>query len=219
MIEVLKRSVFAKNDQAAEENRDLLNRHNITACNIMGGAGCGKTTLLESLVPQLKQSRRVGVLEGDLATTKDADRIHALDVPVMQLLTEGGCHLTATLVQQALHRMPLADIDLLLIENVGNPICPANFDLGEQFKIAVLSVTEGDDKPAKYPFLFKVADRVIITKIDLVEATDFDIERAAHDIRVLDDDKTIDYVSRKQPESLADLLAWLLQVDAAPALR
>ncbi|UCF33802.1 MAG: hydrogenase nickel incorporation protein HypB [Phycisphaerales bacterium] len=190
-IAVLKKSILAQNDRAAEQTRQLLNRHNVVAFNIMGGAGCGKTTLLERVIPVLKRDLRVAVLEGDLATTKDATRIDALGVPVVQLLTEGGCHLTATLVNEGLKNLALDELDLLLIENVGNPICPANFDLGEHERIAVLSVTEGDDKPAKYPFLFKIADLVVITKMDLIEVTDFDAEKATTDIHVLDPEKKV----------------------------
>ncbi|UCE59247.1 MAG: hydrogenase nickel incorporation protein HypB [Phycisphaerales bacterium] len=208
-IEVLRRSIFQNNDRAAQENRSLLDERGITAVNIMGGAGCGKTTLLEHLIPQLRSDFAVAVLEGDLATTKDAARIAALDVPVIQLLTEGGCHLTATLVQEALARLPLAEIDLLLIENVGNPICPANFDLGEHLRVAVLSVTEGDDKPAKYPFLFKVADQVVITKVDLIALTDFDRERALRAIHALDKEKGVLTVSKKDASSISQLADWL----------
>ena len=200
-IEVLKRTLFAANDRAAEENRGLLDHHNVTAANIMGGAGCGKTTLLERVIPELRRTLSVAVLEGDLATTKDAARIDALNVPVIQLLTEGGCHLTATLIQQGLRRLSLDQIDLLLIENVGNPICPANFDLGEHHRLAVLSVTEGDDKPAKYPFLFKTADLVVITKTDLLDATDFSLDRASQDIHAMDRGKVVLSVNSKDSAS------------------
>ena len=209
-IDVLKRSLFQKNDHAAECNRALLDEHAIVAVNIMGGAGCGKTALLESIIPQLGAHVCVGVLEGDLATTKDADRIAALNVPVVQLLTEGGCHLTATLVEQGLKRLPLTDLDLVLIENVGNPVCPANFDLGEHFRMAVLSVTEGDDKPAKYPYLFKVANCVVITKMDLLDATDFDLEGAAATIQTLVPDAPIYTTSIKDRASGRTIVDWLL---------
>jgi len=207
-IDVLRKSLFAVNDRAAEENRALLARHGVVALNIMGGAGCGKTTLLEKIIPAVRGELAVGVLEGDLATTKDADRIAALGVPVIQLLTEGGCHLTATLVQEGLRRLPLADLDLLLIENVGNPICPANFDLGEHFRLAVLSVSEGDDKPAKYPYLFKKADAVAITKVDVLAATDFNLDRAMADIRVLGPAKPIFAVSARRNDTGA-LTDWV----------
>lgn len=209
-IEVLRRSLFAKNDRAAEEIRALLNRLSIVAVNIMGGAGCGKTSLLERVIPALRQHVGVAVLEGDIATTKDAARIAALGVPVVQLLTEGGCHLTATLVQQGIARLPLDDVDLLLIENVGNPICPANFDLGEHYRMACLSATEGDDKPAKYPYLFKRGDLVVFTKMDLEAVTNFDPQQAARDIRVLDPEKQILYTSAVRGSSTQALTDWLL---------
>jgi len=215
IIEVLKKSIFAKNDRAAEENRRLLDRHGIRAINIMGGAGCGKTTLLEGMIPQLQQTLSVGVLEGDLATTKDAVRVAALHVPVIQLLTEGGCHLTASLVQQGIQRLPLDEIDLLLIENVGNPICPANFDLGEHFRISVLSVAEGDDKPAKYPYLFKVADAVVITKTDLMTGSDFSADSAVRTIRALDPGKDVFFTNRADRSSMRLLIDWV-ESRAAP---
>lgn len=190
-IQVLRKSLLERNDTAAEENRRLLASHDVVAVNIMGGAGCGKTTLLERLLPQLRPELSVAVLEGDIATTKDAARIAALGVPVIQLLTEGGCHLTATLVEEGLKRLPLAELDLVLIENVGNPICPANFDLGEHGRIAVLSVTEGDDKPAKYPYLFKVADLVVFSKMDLIDSTNFDYDNARAAVRVVNPDAPV----------------------------
>jgi hydrogenase nickel incorporation protein HypB len=208
-IAVLRKSVFENNDRAAQENRRLLDSHNVVAFNIMGGAGCGKTTLLERVIPRLRENVSIAVLEGDLATTKDAERIAALDVPVVQLLTEGGCHLTAALVEQGLRRLPLDSIDVLLVENVGNPICPANFDLGEHFRVAVLSVAEGDDKPAKYPYLFKVADLVVITKMDLIGVTDFQWDRAAGSIRALDPNKTIIAAGLHDASSAATVADWM----------
>ena len=208
-IEVLRRSLVEKNDQAAEENRSLLDRHKIVGINILGGAGCGKTTLLERVIPELQKSLAIAVLEGDLATTKDAARIDALNVPVIQLLTEGGCHLTANLVQPGLARLPLDEVDLLLIENVGNPICPANFELGEHYRIAVLSVSEGDDKPAKYPYLFSRAHLVVITKTDLLGATDFSVEDASAAIQALDQEKMILATSAMDASSLAPVVDWI----------
>jgi hydrogenase nickel incorporation protein HypB len=208
-IEVLRKSIFAKNDQAAEQNRSLLREHDVVAVNIMGGAGCGKTTLLERIIPQLRNTISTAVLEGDLATTKDAARIAELDVPVVQLLTEGGCHLTATLVQQGLGRLPLDTVDLVFIENVGNPICPANFDLGEHYRMAILSVTEGDDKPAKYPYLFSAADLVVLTKMDLLAATDFDCARASADIHALDSQKTIISTAANDESTIRPVAEWL----------
>ena len=209
-IEVLRRSLFAQNERAAEHNRRLLDDHGVIAVNVLGGAGCGKTTLLEGLIPPLRSGYGVAVLEGDVATTKDAARIAALEVPVIQLLTEGGCHLTASLVQEGLRRLPLEEIDLLLIENVGNPICPANFDLGEHLRIAVLSVTEGDDKPAKYPYLFKVADAVVFTKLDLKDATHINAHSATAANRAQAPHNKIFSTSKPDPSSLRPLVGWIV---------
>jgi len=205
-IEVLRRSIVEQNDNAAQENRSLLDENGVVAVNIMGGAGCGKTTLLEQIIPQLPSDLAAAVLEGDVATTKDAARIARLHVPVIQLLTEGGCHLSATLVGEGLKRLPLRDINLLFIENVGNPICPANFDLGEHLRVAVLSVTEGDDKPAKYPYLFKIADLVVVTKFDLLEMTDFDLNRALTAIHALDAEKEVLSMSKHDSTSIRNLV-------------
>lgn len=209
-IEVLRRTLFASNARAAEENRALLDEHRVVAVNIMGGAGCGKTTLLERVIPLLSSTVRVAVLEGDIATTRDAARIAALDVPAIQLLTEGGCHLTAALVQQGIARLPLDELDLLIIENVGNPICPANFDLGEHYRVALLSSTEGDDKPSKYPYLFKRADLVVFTKLDLRPATNFQPECAARDIRLLDAEKMIVETSAVNDATVQPVADWLM---------
>ncbi len=176
------RKILEKNEQAAAQNRARFDELGLTVINVLGGAGCGKTSLLEAVIPVLKPELRVGVLEGDIATTRDSERIAALDVPVVQLLTEGGCHLTAAHVQRALGEMPLPRLDLLLIENVGNPICPANFDLGEHGRIAVLSVAEGDDKPAKYPLLFRSAHLIVLSKFDLLSHVKYDLQRVLSEL-------------------------------------
>jgi len=201
--------VFQKNDQAAAENRARLHEHGIVCVNLLGGAGCGKTALLEAILPRLGETLRAGVLEGDLATTRDADRIAALNVPVVQLLTDGGCHLNATLVQHALDALPLADLDVVIIENVGNPICPTNFDLGEHLRVSMLSVAEGDDKPSKYGLLFGGMDAVVISKCDLLEHTDFNLLRAEEDIRRLNAGAAIFQTSRRDPRSTDAVAEWL----------
>ncbi|MCK6483815.1 MAG: hydrogenase nickel incorporation protein HypB [Phycisphaerae bacterium] len=207
-VDVL-RNVFARNEAAAAENRRLLDQRRIVCINLLGGAGSGKTTLLEAVMPRLRGHMRVAVLEGDLATTRDADRIAALDVPVVQLLTDGGCHLNATLVQHGLARLPLDEIDLVVIENVGNPICPANFDLGEHARIAVLSVAEGSDKPSKYPLLFKEARLVVITKCDLLAMTDFDLDQAMRDIRRINPDALVIPTDARGGRGIEDVAQWL----------
>lgn len=207
-IDVVRKSLLTDNERAAAMNRALLNEAGVLAINVLGGAGCGKTTLLEWIIPRLSGGLSVAVLEGDIATTRDAERIATLGVPVVQLLTEGACHLTATLVYHGLDRLELDGLDLLFIENVGNPICPSNFDLGEHGRLAVLSVTEGDDKPYKYPYLFKTADRVVISKLDLLPHCDFDLERAMAGIHALGPEKPIDKVGRDNTGSIEPLITW-----------
>lgn len=210
VIEIL-RKVLEKNDAAASQNRDLLTSRGILCVNLLGGAGSGKTTLLEALLPLLEGRLRAAVLEGDLATTCDAERIAALGVPVIQLLTDGSCHLTATHVQRGLERLPLGEADLVVIENVGNPICPANFDLGEHVRISILSAAEGDDKPAKYALLFRRADAIAITKCDLIPHVAFDIERAVADLRRINPSARVFLTEIRGGESVEQLADWLVR--------
>lgn len=205
------RKILQKNDRAAEQNRARFKAAAITCINLLGGAGCGKTTVLENLIPLLSDSVKVAVLEGDLATTRDSERIARLGTPVVQLLTEGGCHLTASLVEQGLKRLRLDDVRLLFVENVGNPICPANFDLGEHLRISVLSVTEGDDKPQKYPLLFRGAALTLITKCDLLPHTNFDFASAERDLRRLNPEMTIIRTDARTGLGFDRLKAWILE--------
>jgi hydrogenase nickel incorporation protein HypB len=216
-IEVV-RDVLERNDRAAEENRKRFDDSGVTCINLLGGAGSGKTTLLEAVLPRLKGGFRAAVLVGDLATTRDAERIAALDVPAVQILTNGGCHLNATLVQRGLTLVGLDDLDVLIVENVGNPICPANFDLGEHLRVSVLSVAEGDDKPAKYPLLFKNAGLVALTKYDLLEYTNFDVAAAERDIARVNPNAEVVHTSARSGQGvrrLAELLRQTFARDAA----
>jgi hydrogenase nickel incorporation protein HypB len=216
------RKVLERNDAAARENRELFDSSGIFCIDLLGGAGCGKTTLLEMLLPRLASSMRIAVLEGDLETTRDAERIAALGVPAIQLLTEGGCHLTATHVRRALDQVPLESTDLLMIENVGNPICPANFELGEHCRIAVLSATEGDDKPLKYPLLFRTAAAVVISKCDLLPHVRFDPGRARAEINRINPDARVFLTSNTPNSDLDELTHWISvktrQAHGAPML-
>lgn len=202
--------ILERNELAAEQNRARFDAAGITCINILGGPGCGKTTLLEAALPHLRDLR-IAVLEGDLQTTRDAERIAALDVPVVQLLTEGGCHLSATLVQHGLEKLSvaLADLDLLIIENVGNPICPANYDLGEHERIAVIATTEGDEKPSKYPLIYRGAKLAVLTKCDLLEHVRFDPDRAEHDIRLINPDIEILRTDIRTATGVYELANWL----------
>lgn len=213
------RNVFEHNDRAAAENRQRLNTLGVTCINLLGSAGSGKTSVLEAVLPTLTDSLSVAVLEGDLATTVDAERIAALDLPVVQLLTDGGCHLNATIVQHAFDRIPLADLDLLIIENVGNPICPANFDLGEHLRISILSVTEGHDKPAKYPLLFKEAALVLLTKCDLLPHTDFDIAVAQQELRRINPNAEVISTNVKTRSGFDRLAEWIRARHTRPVAR
>jgi len=162
------RDLMGANAEWAGRTRQILNGLGIVMINLIGSPGSGKTTLLERTIARLCGQLRVAVLEGDIETTCDAERLNALGIPVSQLLTGGGCHLEAKMIHHALCDLPLSELDMVIVENVGNLVCPAEFDIGELAKIAVLSVTEGEDKPMKYPLLFHEARAVVITKTDLL---------------------------------------------------
>ncbi len=211
--------VLEKNDAAAAENRDLFDRLGVVCVNLLGGAGCGKTALLESLLPRLRHRFRIAVLEGDITTTLDAERIASLGIPAVQLTTQGGCHLTAAHVQKALASIDIENLDLLLIENVGNPICPANFALGEHFRIAVLSVSEGDDKPSKYPLLFRGARLVVLSKLDLMPHVDFDVDRVRRDVHRVNPDVDLLQTSARSGEGMDRLASWITRTIEQMSIR
>jgi hydrogenase nickel incorporation protein HypB len=167
-IITIERKVLEKNDEFARQNRARLEHYGILVLNLVSSPGAGKTSLLECTLEHLAGALRVGVIEGDVQTDLDARRVARYHVPVVQIVTNGGCHLEAKLVQDALAQMDLTALDLLIIENVGNLVCPASYDLGEAMKIVVLSTTEGDDKPLKYPGMFRNASVLLINKLDLV---------------------------------------------------
>ncbi len=172
------RNILDANDALAAENRRRFDQGGVTVLNLMSSPGAGKTTLLERTLDALKGELAMGVIEGDIATRYDADRIGRHGVPVVQINTGGACHLDANMVRHALDQMSLDGLRLLFIENVGNLVCPAEFALGEDARVAVLSVAEGDDKPEKYPAMFQTAAALVINKVDLLPYTDFDLQAA-----------------------------------------
>ena len=202
------------NNTIARANRDDFDRHDVTVVNLMSAPGAGKTTLLERVLHDLPV--RAGVLEGDVQGSYDADRLASLHVPVTQLNTDPGfggeCHLDANMVRSALPALPLADIDLLVIENVGNLVCPAEFRVGEDVRVMVSSVTEGEDKPLKYPLMFRTCELVVINKIDLLPHLDFDMERFLHNLDAIHPGVERMQVSARTGEGIEAFRDWLLQV-------
>jgi len=198
------------NDRQAALNRARLDEHGVLTINLMSSPGSGKTSLLEATIRQLGGRLRMAVIEGDLETENDADRIRALGIPAHQITTGTACHLDAHLVQGALDQLDLTRLDVLFIENVGNLVCPASFDLGHHRNVTLLSVTEGDDKPAKYPVMFRAADLMLVTKTDLLPyLTEFSPERAEGCLRKLATRSPAIKLSAKTGDGMADWLGWL----------
>lgn len=209
VIEVLQ-DLLAANNQEAAHNRAHLDAHGILALNLMSSPGAGKTALLEATIEELGDDYRIAVIEGDLETENDAARIRAHGVPAVQITTGTACHLDAHMVHRALHELPLHGIDLLFIENVGNLVCPASFDLGQHRNVVLLSVTEGDDKPAKYPVMFRAADLVVLSKADLLEVLDdFDPLRAEAALRALGRDTPLIRAAARRSPALQPWITWL----------
>jgi hydrogenase nickel incorporation protein HypB len=204
------RGLLHANDHQAAHNREHFDAHATLALNLMSSPGAGKTRLLEASIDALKARRRLAVIEGDLETENDAARIRAHGVPALQITTGSACHLDAHLVHDALHHLPLAGLDLLFIENVGNLVCPASFDLGQHRNICLLSVTEGDDKPEKYPVMFRAADLVLLTKADLLpHIEEFDPARAEASLRRIGCRAPFLTLSAKSGAGLPAWLDWL----------
>jgi len=208
---VAAKKILKANDQLAEENRARLNAAGVFAVNVVGSPGCGKTTLLEALFGNLRGRLRPAVIEGDIAGSVDAGRIDALGVPVVQINTEGACHLDATMIAAAAESFDYAALDLLVIENVGNLVCTAGFDLGEHLRLVVLSVSEGDDKLIKYPAIFQRSHALVISKVDLLPYTNFQIDRAAAGMRRLAPGAAIFRVGALGGEGVAELADWLVE--------
>jgi len=208
-VEVLTK-LLAENDHQADHNRAHFGEHGVLAVNLMSSPGAGKTALLEATIEAMGEDCRIGVIEGDLETENDADRIRARGVPAIQITTGTACHLDAHMVHDALHHMDLATLDIVFIENVGNLVCPASFDLGHHRNVALLSVPEGDDKPSKYPVMFRAADLVLVTKTDLLPYMDeFAPKRVETNLRALASEAPVLELSSRRQSSLDGWVRWL----------
>ncbi|HQP34755.1 MAG TPA: hydrogenase nickel incorporation protein HypB [Polyangiaceae bacterium] len=204
--------ILAANDRVAEENRKRFADAKVKVINLISSPGAGKTALLEATLGRLKGSKKIAVIVGDIATTKDAERIARYDVPVVQITTEsfgGSCHLEASTIRQALDDIPLRGLDVLVVENVGNLVCPAEFDLGEHAKVSMLSVTEGEDKPLKYPLAFQVADLVILSKVDLVPHLKIDMDALRANVRQVNPKARIIELSSQSGQGFDAWIDWL----------
>jgi len=208
-ITVLK-SLLSENDHQALHNREHFDQHSVLAINLMSSPGSGKTALLEATIDALGNELSIGVIEGDLETENDAERIRAKGIPAIQISTGSACHLDAHMVHDALHNIALKDLDIVFVENVGNLVCPASFDLGQHRNVTLLSVTEGDDKPSKYPVIFRAADLVLQTKSDLLTVLDdFDPKKAEQNLRNLASEVPFFQIAARRELELDAWLDWL----------
>jgi len=214
-VVALEARILAKNDAEAVKNRAWFSGREILALNLVSSPGAGKTTLLERTIKDLKDELPIYVLEGDQATTNDGERIRAAGAPAVQVNTGTGCHLEADIVARGLMQLRPAAGSVVMIENVGNLVCPAMFDLGERAKVVILSVTEGEDKPLKYPHMFRAAEIMVLNKTDLLPHVDFGVERAIENARAINPDIAVLQVSARTGEGLQDWYGWLREQRAA----
>lgn len=204
------KQILSANDEIATENRALFAENGITGINLMASPGAGKTTFILATIDRLPKTVRPGVIEGDLASSIDADTIGARGVPVVQINTGGGCHLDAPMIRSALPHLPVPELDLLFVENVGNLVCPAGFDLGTALNVVVASVPEGHDKPYKYPGIFATADVVILNKADMIEVFEFDVDYFKRGVKMVNEAAPIFILSCKTGDGVQAWLDWLL---------
>jgi len=205
----LVKDILEANEVIAAQNRKLFTEQGVYVVNLMGSPGAGKTTLLERTIEGLKEKRKMAVIEGDIATSRDAERIAAHAIPTVQINTGGECHLDGNMVRGGLGQLDFDGIELLVVENVGNLVCPAEFTIGEDVKVMICSVTEGDDKPLKYPLMFQVSSVLLLNKVDLLPHVDFDLERFRADALKVNPRLEVIPLSCKTGEGLDVWLRWL----------
>jgi hydrogenase nickel incorporation protein HypB len=205
----VKEDILSANDEKAKTNRELLDKHQNVLINIMSSPGAGKTSLIMQTINRFKDKIRIAVIEGDIASTIDADKINSEDIPAIQINTGGACHLDANMIEKALGKLDLEQADLVIIENVGNLVCPAEFALGAHKTVMLLSVPEGDDKPNKYPLMFTEADLVLVNKIDVLPHFDFDLDAFTEAVSGLNPSAKILPISAKTGEGLEHWFSWL----------
>ena len=196
-------------NETANFNRELFHHSNTLVINVMSSPGAGKTTLLEETIKGLASEYRIAVIEGDLATERDADRLRALGIKTVQINTVGGCHLDARMIAKKLPEFELEEIDILFIENIGNLVCPSGYDLGQHYKVVVLSVPEGNDKIPKYPIMFRRTDVTIINKIDLLPYVSFDINEAKKDLQAINPQAKLKVLSARTGEGMEQWINWI----------
>jgi hydrogenase nickel incorporation protein HypB len=204
-------NILAANETIAQETQKMLTTHGIRAVNIMSSPGAGKTTLLERTIAQLRGRLSIGVIEGDIETSADAERIEAAGAETVQINTRGACHLEAHMIRDALTHLDFAHIDLLIIENIGNLVCPSAWDLGEDIRVVVVSTTEGDDKPAKYPQMFSASQIVVVNKLDLLPYVDYDLAKAKRQALAINPQLRIFETSCRTGEGLDAWCDWLVE--------
>ena len=216
-ISVVK-NILEANDRIAQENRAIFDENNLMVINLMSSPGAGKTSLLEKTIDSLKNDLKIGVIEGDVQSSKDAERIAQKEIPVVQINTGGACHLDGNMIRDTFKEFNFEDLDLLVVENVGNLVCPAEFKVGEDFKAMILSVPEGDDKPSKYPLMFHESKLLLINKIDLIPYLDCSIENIKKEALKVNPHLTIFEISCKSGEGLDVWYNWLKEVVKARKL-
>ena len=203
------RNILEANERISVQNREMFRKNKVFVLNLMSSPGAGKTSLLEQTIDRLKDKARIGVIEGDIQSARDAERIADKGIQAVQINTGGACHLDGNMIRDAVEQFDLAALDLLVVENVGNLVCPAEFNVGEAAKAMILSVTEGDDKPMKYPLMFQESKILLINKIDLLPYIDCDVNRIRTEAKQLNPEQTIIEISCTTGQGLNDWCAWL----------